>query len=128
MALPKGLNIVPGDKEKPFLTLCNTYITFSKSAVEALGKSPFVHMYQDVEKKIVAFQACEEDMDARVFYKPPKEGKQSITRIIGKKNSQILMDLAGIDDCGSGIRIYGEPLLEDSAILFPLANLGKDHD
>ena len=39
----------------------------------------------------------------------------------GKKNSVRLMELAEIDDCGKGIRFYGDYLREDRAIVFDLA-------
>lgn len=81
------------------------------------------NLFVDNAKKIVVFQACENDKAAIPFYKKPEEGKQVLVRITGKKNAMRLMEMAGITDCGKGIRIYGDFLPEDKALLFDLSHI-----
>ena len=120
VALPEGMKLIQDANEKPFITLRNLYITFSKFAVEQLDNPAFVHMYIDTDKKMVAFQSCEKDSAAIPFYKKPEEGKQSLVRITGKRNATRLMELASVSDCGKGIRFYGDYLPEDHAIIFDM--------
>lgn len=120
MALPNGFRLVDDAVEKPFITLRNLFITFSKLTIEELEYAEFVHMYIDTEKKRVAFQACKQDQAAIPFYKKSEEGKQVIVRLTGKKNSARLMELAGVKDCGKGIRFYGDVFPEDNAIVFDM--------
>ncbi len=120
MALPEGLVLVNDAVDRPFITLRNLYITFSKLAIEELEYAEYVHMFIDKDKRIAAFQVCEKDAAAIPFYKAPKEGKQLLVRLTGKKNPARLMELAGLDDCGKGIRFYGEYLPEDKAIIFDM--------
>ena len=127
MALPKSAILVEDAVERPFLTLRNLYITFSKLTLEQLGYAAFVHMFIDQEKKQVFIQACEKDKAAIPFYKEPEEGKQLLVRITGKKNSQRLMELAGVMDCGKGIRFYGDFLPEDNAIVFDMTSSGSEY-
>ena len=69
MALPEGLKLVNDPVERPFITLRNLYITFSKQAVKMLEFSPYVHMFVDDRKKIAAFQVSENDAAAIPFYR-----------------------------------------------------------
>lgn len=121
MALPDGLILVNDAVERPFITLRNLYITFSKLAIEQLGCAEYVHMFIDADKNIVVFQACDQDDAAIPFYKKPEAGKQLLVRLTGKRNSARLMELAGIDDCGKGIRFYGDYYPDDRAILFDMS-------
>lgn len=125
MALPKSAVLIEDAVERPFLTLRNLYITFSKLMVEQLEYAEYVHMYIDQKSKQVFFQACELDKAAIPFYKKPEEGKQLLVRITGKKNSLRLMELAGIDDCGKGMRFYGDFLPEDRAVVFDMTSEGS---
>ena len=124
MALPKTAKLIENAAEQPFITLRNLYITFSKLVVEQLDYAEYVHLYIDDEKKQVYFQACERDKAAIPFYKKPEKGKQMVVRVTGKKNCLLLMELAGIEDCGKGIRFYGEFLPEDHAVVFDMSNGG----
>lgn len=123
MALPKGLTLVNDSLGKPFITLRDRSITFSKQAIEELKYAEYVHMFINKEDKIVVFQKCEQDDAAIPFYKEPKEGQQLLVRLTGKKNPARIMDIAGIKSCNNGIRIYGEYLEEDIAIVFDLHNI-----
>ena len=88
-----------------------------------LEYAEYVHMLADEKHRIIAFQVCEKDSAAVPFYKEPKEGKQVLVRITGKKNALRIMNMAGIKDCGKGIRIYGEYEPEDKAIVFDLSKV-----
>ena len=61
--------VLVSDRDKPFITLRDRSVTFSKSAIEKLNYSPYVHMYIDKKAKKVAFQEAENDEDAIAFYK-----------------------------------------------------------
>ena len=67
--------ILVSDKDKPFITLRERSITFSKSAIEKLHYTPYVHMYINQKARKAAFQECEKDDDAIPFFKEPKEGR-----------------------------------------------------
>lgn len=109
------------DREKPFITLRDRSITFSKSAIEQLNYSPYVHMYIDKKAKKAAFQEAENDEDAVPFYKEPKEGRPVFVRISDKKKTRMLLDLAGVEGSEKGIRFYGEFIEEEKLIGFDLS-------
>ena len=106
---------------QPFITLRNYFITFSKLAIEAVNYAPYVHMYTNKDKKIMVIQECEKDNNSIPFYEEPKNGKQILVRITNAQTSRLLMNIAGVSDCGKGIRYYGEILPEDNAIVFDLS-------
>ena len=116
------------DSERPFLTLRDTTITFSKLAVEMLEFSPYVHMYTDNKRCIAAFVPCENDSSAIPFYKKPKEGKQLLVRVSGKERIKALMDAAGIDDCGKGLRFYGYFIEEEKTLVIEMTPSGEDRE
>ena len=108
------------DSDRPFLTLRETTITFSKLAVEMLEFAPYVHMFTDKKKCVAAFVPCEHDSSAIPFYKEPKEGKQLLVRISGKERIKALMDTAGITDCGKGLRFYGYFIKEEKTLVIEM--------
>ena len=110
------------DPERPFITLRDTTITFSKLAVEMLEYSPFIHMYTDADRHISAFVPCENDPSAIAFYKEPKSGKQMLVRISGKDRIKALMETAGITDCGKGIRYYGYYIEKEKTLVIEMNN------
>lgn len=110
------------DRERPFITLRERSITFSKSAIELLQFSPFVYMYIDREGRRVAFQETLEDDAAIPFYREPKAGRPVLVRIADKKKTKILLDLAGVEGSEKGIRFYGEFMEKDRLICFDLSN------
>lgn len=125
MALPKGLTLINDSLGKPFITLRDRSITFSKQAIEELQYAEYVHMFISKDDKIVVFQKCDQDEAAIPFYKEPKDGQQLLVRLTGKKNPARIMELAGIKTCNNGIRLYGEYLEEDIAILFNLNDVKR---
>lgn len=110
------------DREKPFLTLRDTTITFSKAAIELLEYSPYIHMYTDKKKKVAAFVPCEKDSSAIPFYKEPKAGKQILVRIAGRDRIRTLMETAGITECGKGIRFYGYFIDDEKTLVINMIN------
>lgn len=107
------------DKDRPFLTLRDTTITFSKRAVEMLEFSPFVHMYTDKERHLAAFVPCQKDASSIPFFKD-REGKQLLVRVSGKDRIRALMDTAGIADCGKGMRFYGYFIEEEKTLVIDM--------
>lgn len=108
------------DTEKPFLTLRETTITFSRLAVEQLEFASYIHMYTDEKRHIAAFVPSENDFSAIPFYKAPKEGKQALVRVSGKERIKALKDTAGITDCGKGIRFYGYFIEEEKTLVIEM--------
>lgn len=109
------------DRDRPFITLRDRSITFSKSAIELLDYSPYVHMYIDRKARKVAFQEAENDGDAIPFFKEPKEGRPVFVRISDKKKTKMMLDLAGVEGSEKGIRFYGEFIENEKLIGFDLS-------
>ena len=107
-------------KDIPFITVRPTTITFSIVSIELLEYSKFVHMYIDRVNKKVAFKTCDEDSAAIRFYNQTGNEKQWLVRISGKDKINTLMQLAGITDCGKGIRFYGYYDEANKALIFNL--------
>lgn len=120
MAILDSFEMVNDIKPGAFITLRNSTITFSKSAIEALNYAGHIHMYIDKNNNQVAFQPCEQDDSSIVFYKQPAPGKQLLVRITSTSKAKMLMELAGITDCGKGIRYYGDYYEEENILVFTL--------
>ena len=120
----EGFQIMASGRAKPFITLRDASITFSKSAIECLEYTGFVHMYVDEAGRRAAFQACEDDEKAFIFYQKPKPGRSMLVRLSGKKFSGKLMELAGIEKCDGGIRFYGEFVEEEKLLIFDMSKEG----
>ena len=60
--------VLVSDRDRPFITLRERSITFSKTAIEKLHFSPYVHMYIDKKARKVAFQEANNDGDAIPFF------------------------------------------------------------
>ena len=106
--------------ERPFITLRDRSITFSKSAIEYLGYSEYIDMYIDKKGKRAAFKACKKYDGAFPFYKPPKEGRPVLVRISDKKMTKMLLDLAMVEDPGKGMRFYGHYNEEESLLVIDM--------
>ena len=113
--------VLVSDKEQPFITLRDRSITFSKSAIEKLNFTAYVHMFIDEAAKKVAFQESQKDEDAILFYKQPKKGRPVFVRISDKKKTQMMLDLAGVEASEKGVRFYGEVVAEERLIGFDLS-------
>ena len=74
-------------------------------------------MYIDEKGKRAAFKACEKYDGALPFYKPPKEGRPVLVRISDKKKTELLLNLAMVDDPGKGMRFYGRYNEEESLLI-----------
>lgn len=112
------------DKSRPFITVRERSITFSKTAIELLHFSAYVHMYIDKKNKIVAFQETENDDDAIAFYRDPKEGRSVFIRISDTKKAQLILNLAETNPTENGLRIYGKHIEEEKLIAFKLSDIG----
>ena len=108
------------DRARPFITLRERSITFSKTAIELLHFSPYVHMYIDQSGHKAAFQEAENDEDAIAFYKAPKESRPVLVRISDKNKTKMLLDIAGVEGSEKGIRFYGEFIEDEKVIGFNL--------
>ena len=119
MAFVDGLKMY-SDSGRPFITMRETTVTFSKLAVEMLEYSPYVHMYTDDKQHVAAFVPCGKDSSAIPFYKEPKEGQQMLIRISGRERIKALMDAAGISNCGKGLRFYGYFIEEEKTLVIEM--------
>ena len=120
MPIIDAFELVTNGRDRPFITLRNRSITFSKTAIEALNNSAYVHMYLDKKGRRVAFTPCDNDEAAVPFYQAPKEGRSVLVRISDKEKAVMVMELARIQDCGNGLRFYGQWIPEESILLFDL--------
>ena len=108
------------DVNPPFVTLRNNSITFSKQAIIALDYPEFVELFCDKQNKKFAVKASTPDSGAMPFYRKPEDGKQLLVRWTNVKIARSLMELAQIEDCGSGIRYYGTCHDDEKIIIFDL--------
>lgn len=108
---------------RPYITLRDRSITFSKTAIEMLEYTPFIHMYIDRPGKRVAFKVTEYDEDAIPFYKEPKKGRPVFVRISDKNKTKMILDLMDEQGSEKGIRIYGTYYAEEKIIGFDLSNI-----
>ena len=113
--------VLVSDRDRPFITLRERSITFSKSAIEKLHFSPYVHMFIDRNGQKVAFQEAENDEDAIAFYKEPKEGRPVLVRISDKQKTKMMLDIAGVEGSEKGIRFYGDYIEDEKVIGFDLS-------
>lgn len=123
MAIIDGFKMVEEkrvNKDMPYITLRNRSINFSKKAIEDLNYAKYVHMYVDEKGKRVAFVPCADEDNAIAFYRKPKEGRQLLVRLSDVKKAKMLMNLAGIDDCGKGLRFYGEFYKEEMTLVISM--------
>ena len=111
-----------GEKERPFITVRERSITFSKTAIECLNFTPYVHMFIDRVGKRVAFQESGDDENAVSFYKDPKQGRPVLVRISDVKKVRMLLELAGTEATEKGYRFYGEFVPDEKLIGFDLSN------
>lgn len=109
------------DSAGPYITLRDRSITFSKTAIDALHCTEYVCMYINEKDCRVAFQESDDDTDGIPFYREPKEGRPVFVRISDKKKAQLIMTVAGISECGKGVRFYGKVIPEEKLIDFDLA-------
>ena len=99
-------------RKNPELQIFTIFTVFSQRFLACFCAGKFFSL-----KKIAAFQVSENDAAAIPFYQQDK----AATRIMAKKYTSILMGLAKVNDCGKGIRFYGDYLAEDKAIVFDFA-------
>ena len=120
----EGFEVFQSGRLKPFITLRDGYITFSKTAIECLDYAEYVRMYVDKGNRKVAFQVSSNEEGTFVFFRKPKEGRSMLVRISEKKAVRELMSLAHIDTCRNGLRYYGEFIEEQRTIIFDMAAEG----
>ena len=114
------------NKEKPFLTLRETTITFSKLAVEMLEFTPYIHMYTDKKRRIAAFVPCDNDVTAIPFCKERSDGKQLLVRVSGRDRIKALMETAEIQEVGKGIRFYGYFIEDEKTLVIEMTVDGDE--
>lgn len=124
MSMIDGFELVSSGRSKPFITLRDASITFSKMAIESLDYAEFVHMYIDKKSRRVAFQASEDDEDSFIFYREPKPGRSMLVRLTTKGVASRVKELAGIESCENGLRYYGEYVEEEKLLIFDMKKKG----
>ena len=123
MPIPTVATKFKSGNSKPFITLRERFITFSKTAIEQLEYAPLINMFVMEKEQKVYFQVCNDphDEDALKFYKE-RPGKQLLVRVSSKGACNLLIKIARIEKCGeNGVRFYGEYLPEDHAIEIDLS-------
>ncbi len=120
MAIIDSFELINDGRKRPFITLRDRSITFSKSAIEAMKYPEFVHMFVDKKSRRVAFVPCGNDEAAIPFYKEPKEGMSILVRISGRKRALILMEIAQINNCSKGLRFYGEYVADENTLVIDM--------
>ncbi len=107
---------ITGD-ETPYITVRDRTITFSKTAVNALENSPFVCMYVDENRGRAAFQGCGNENGAIPFF---REGRPAMVRIANKAKAKVILDMAGVESPGKGVKFYGIVIEDERLIDFVL--------
>lgn len=96
---------------RPFITLRDKNISFSKQALDEMGNPEHILTYVQETDKLAAFKAGKTGSNLT-----PVDGK--LIRLCDVRISKRLMKLAGVTDCGKGIRFYGE--VKDGILLIDM--------
>ena len=99
------------ETSRPFITLTGRSITFSRQALDEMGNPEHILTYVQETNKLAAFKASKTGSSLN-----PVNGK--LIRFCDVRISKRLMKLAGITDCGKGIRFYGE--VKDGILLIDM--------
>ena len=65
----EGFQLIRLSSDQPFITLSDKLLTFSKSSIEMLDYSPYVHISVNKEKKELLVEACKQDRFSVSFVK-----------------------------------------------------------
>ena len=96
---------------RPFITLRDRSISFSRQALDEMGNPEHILTYVKETDKLAAFKAGKTGSNLN-----PVNGK--LIRLCDVRICKRLMKLAGITDCGKGIRFYGE--VKDGILLIDM--------
>ena len=108
--------------DQPYITLSNRTLSFSKSAIDMLERTPCVHVSISKEKKELLVEACEPDTFSVQFVREVPPGRQVLVRWTNRILLDPIRELAGIPRNSEPVRIWGEFYPEYKAIKFDLTD------
>ena len=119
-----SFTLVESGRDRPFITLRDNTITFSKQSIALLEYSGYVFVYLDPDSRKFALKACDEGDEnvenAFVFYRKPKPGRSILVRFTGKHIVNKIKKLGGIEKLDSGLRYYGEFFEDEGVLVFDM--------
>ena len=121
MSVLEGFELYQAGSAKPFITLRDGSVTFSKQAVECMEYAEYVHVYLDRGGRRFAVQASENDDAAFVFYQKPKDGRSMLVRLSDRRFADQIKELAGIERCEKGLRYYGSYAEDEHILIFDMS-------
>ena len=119
-AFHEGFSKIRLSTAQPFLTLTERLLAFSKSSIELLEYTPYVHISINKEKKEFLVEACAPDRFSIPFVKDNTSGKQILVRWGGRDLLDPIREMIGVQKVTEPIRIWGEFHPEHKAIIFDM--------
>lgn len=113
--------------DQPFITLSDKLLTFSKSSIEMLDYSPYVHISINKGKKELLVEACEQDRFSVTFVKEVPKGRQIMVRWANRDLLDPIRELVGVPKNAEPVRIWGEFFPEHRAIKFDLTDIQQNN-
>lgn len=123
----EGFQLIRLSSDQPFITLSDKLLTFSKSAIEMLDYSPYVHISVNKEKKELLVESCEQDRFSVAFVKEVPKGRQIMVRWANRDLLDPIRELVGTQKNTEPIRIWGEFFPEHKAIKFDLTDIQQNN-
>lgn len=118
----EGFQPIRLSSDQPFITLSDKLLTFSKSSIEMLDYSPYVHISVNKEKKELLVEACKQDRFSIAFVKEVPKGRQIMVRWASRDLLDPIRELVGELKGSEPIRIWGEFFPEHKAIKYDLTD------
>ena len=104
----EGFQLIRLSSDQPFITLSDKLLTFSKSSIEMLDYSPYVHISINKGKKELLVEACEQDRFSVTFVKEVPKGRQIMVRWANRDLLDPIRELVGVPKNAEPVRIWGE--------------------
>ena len=123
----EGFQLIRLSSDQPFITLSDKLLTFSKSSIEMLDYSPYVHISINKEKKELLVEACEQDRFSVTFVKEVPKGRQIMVRWANRDLLDPIRELVGVPKNAEPVRIWGEFFPEHRAIKFDLTDIQQNN-
>ena len=121
----EGFQLIRLSSDQPFITLSDKLLTFSKSAIEMLDYSPYVHISVNKEKKELLVEACKQDRFSVAFVKEVPKGRQIMVRWANRDLLDPIRELVQVPNT-EPVRIWGEFFPEFKAIKFDLTDIQQN--
>ena len=122
----EGFQLIRLSSDQPFITLSDKLLTFSKSSIEMLDYSPYVHISVNKGKKELLVEACKQDRFSVSFVKEVPKGRQIMVRWANRDLLDPIRELVGVQKNTEPVRIWGEFFPEHKAIKFDLTDIQQN--